>query len=144
MSTNDKWKMILPKLLKLVPLLSSDSPGEVFATANAIGRTLGSAGLDWHDFTLRLGSEPKTEEEVSIAEEAAKLKNEWQIAARLILEKWPHLTTNWEKEFLESIAARTSPLTEKQDAILKRIITKCTGKPPTTTPTQGWSTMKGA
>jgi hypothetical protein len=37
-----------PRLAKL-PLLSSDQPGEVLATARAIGQTLQRGGMDWHD-----------------------------------------------------------------------------------------------
>ncbi len=36
------------KVAKLLPLLGSAVPGEVVATAGAIGRTLAAAGLDWH------------------------------------------------------------------------------------------------
>jgi hypothetical protein len=36
------------RLAKLVPLLSSNYPGEVAATAQAIERVLGSVGLDWY------------------------------------------------------------------------------------------------
>ena len=39
---------IAPRLSKLLPLLGSDKDGEVVATARAIGRTLSSAGLDFH------------------------------------------------------------------------------------------------
>jgi hypothetical protein len=38
-----------PRVSKLLALLSSDHDAEVLAAARAIGRTLGSAGLDWHD-----------------------------------------------------------------------------------------------
>ena len=40
---------IAPKLAKLLPLLGSDKHGEVVAAALAVGRTLASAGADWHD-----------------------------------------------------------------------------------------------
>jgi hypothetical protein len=36
------------KVAKLLPMLASDTPGEVVATVAAIGRTLHAAGLDWH------------------------------------------------------------------------------------------------
>jgi hypothetical protein len=42
------------KLGRLLPLLSSPVPGEVVATAAAIGRTLNKAGWDWHDLAKRL------------------------------------------------------------------------------------------
>lgn len=37
------------KLKKLLPLLSSDQPGEVFNAAQAITRVLKANKLDWHD-----------------------------------------------------------------------------------------------
>ena len=45
---------VIGKLAKLVPMLSSNQPGEVAATARAIERTLKSAGADWHDLTKLL------------------------------------------------------------------------------------------
>ncbi len=42
------------KLGRLVAMLSSPVPGEVVATAAAIGRTLDRAGMDWHDLAKRL------------------------------------------------------------------------------------------
>jgi hypothetical protein len=40
---------IAPRLQKLLLMLSSEQPGEVISAAHAIGRTLKSAGADWHD-----------------------------------------------------------------------------------------------
>jgi hypothetical protein len=45
---------IAAKLEKLVPMLSSDKPGEVNAAVAAIGRTLKAAGADWHDLAKAL------------------------------------------------------------------------------------------
>jgi hypothetical protein len=45
---NANLSAISPRLAKLLPLLGSDQPDEVVATAQAIGHTLKSAGLDWH------------------------------------------------------------------------------------------------
>ena len=45
---------ILDRLGKLVPRLGSSHANEVAATAVAIGKTLASAGLDWHDLTARI------------------------------------------------------------------------------------------
>jgi hypothetical protein len=36
------------QLVKIIPLLGSDQPGEVVAAAAAIGRALTTAGRDWH------------------------------------------------------------------------------------------------
>ena len=49
---------ITPKLVKLLPLLASDQPGEVVATAAAISRTLKAAGADWHDLVSNLTDTP--------------------------------------------------------------------------------------
>lgn len=49
---------ILPRLAKLLPLLASDQDGEVIATARAIGRTLASAGSDFHALAAALEPQP--------------------------------------------------------------------------------------
>jgi hypothetical protein len=41
---------------KIVLLLSSDQPGEVYAAAQAIGRQLPQAKLDWHQFAKLITS----------------------------------------------------------------------------------------
>jgi hypothetical protein len=46
------------RLARLLPLLSSDQPGEVTATAAAIGRALKAAERDWHDLVAVLTSVP--------------------------------------------------------------------------------------
>jgi ribonuclease HI len=38
----------MKQLAKIIPLLSSDQPGEVAAAASAIGRVLAQGGKDWH------------------------------------------------------------------------------------------------
>ena len=48
-----------PRLAKLLPLLSSDQPGEVVATARAIGQTLQRGGMDWHDLAALISGEGK-------------------------------------------------------------------------------------
>ena len=56
-----------PRLAKLLPLLGSDKPGEVVATANAIGRALKSCGADWHDLASMLDQGDVQPEPVRIA-----------------------------------------------------------------------------
>lgn len=66
---------IAPKLAKLLPMLATDHDGEVLATVRAIGRTLQSAGLDFHALSSALGSaiavrpvsEPKPETWLDLA-----------------------------------------------------------------------------
>jgi hypothetical protein len=49
---------IIPKLGKLLPMLSSNRDGEVLATVSAIGRALKSVGCDWHDRTKAITAPP--------------------------------------------------------------------------------------
>ena len=46
------------RLARLLPLLSSDQPGEVTAAAAAVGRALKAAERDWHDLVAVLTSVP--------------------------------------------------------------------------------------
>lgn len=46
---------IAPKLVPLVRLLGSPVDGEVLAACRAIGRTLDTAGCDWHDLAAVIG-----------------------------------------------------------------------------------------
>lgn len=48
-----------PRLAKLLPLLSSDQPSEVVATARAIGLTLQRGGMDWHDLAALVSGKGK-------------------------------------------------------------------------------------
>ena len=48
-----------PRLAKLLPLLGSDQPGEVVATARAIDVTLKRGGMDWHDLAALVTSAAK-------------------------------------------------------------------------------------
>jgi hypothetical protein len=43
-----------PRLVKLIPMLGSPHDGEVVASARALGRTLGSRGLTFHDLAAAL------------------------------------------------------------------------------------------
>lgn len=49
---------LMTRLGKLIPLLASDKPGEVTATAAAITRALKGAGLDWHDVSKWIEAGP--------------------------------------------------------------------------------------
>jgi hypothetical protein len=53
------FSTIGPRLAKLLPLLASDQPGEVVATAAAITRTLAAAGADWHGLAALVAGETK-------------------------------------------------------------------------------------
>jgi hypothetical protein len=45
---------VVAKLALIVPRLGSPYDGEVIASARAIGRTLQSAGCDWHDLSAMI------------------------------------------------------------------------------------------
>ena len=47
---------LVPRLEKLLLMLSSGSDGEVVSAARAIDRTLRTAGADWHDLTRLLAT----------------------------------------------------------------------------------------
>ena len=47
----------IPRLRKLLLMLSSDKPGEVASAAAAITRALAAAGSDWHDLANSLTTE---------------------------------------------------------------------------------------
>jgi hypothetical protein len=49
---------IVPKLQKLILMLSSSRDGEVLAAAEAITKTLRANGLDWHDLARLLAKPP--------------------------------------------------------------------------------------
>jgi hypothetical protein len=53
-------KKIAGKLAKLIPLLASDKPGEVFNTARVITRVLASVKLDLHDLVRFMAGEKAT------------------------------------------------------------------------------------
>lgn len=57
---------------KLLPMLSADNAGEVFATARAIGVALGKAGHDWHDLVKCLTERPTISERAQAARPAAR------------------------------------------------------------------------
>lgn len=105
---------ITPKLQKLLPLLSSDQPGEVVATAAAIGRALAGAGATWHDLAAALTAPPPRREERNI-----------DIMAMLDALRRPHAILNqWERKFVADLSARVQRgkrLTPKQTAALKKI-----------------------
>jgi hypothetical protein len=50
-------QMILDKLAKLIPLLGSDKPGEVFNAAQAMARLLASVRLDLHDLVTFISAD---------------------------------------------------------------------------------------
>jgi hypothetical protein len=106
---------IVPRLKSLLLLLSSDRDGDVVAAARAVGRTLKSAGGDWHDLTdlLTAASAPRHDD-----------KNDWR-AMREFCALHGDLLTLREWDFVNSLQRWRGTITAKQrnwlEAIYARI-----------------------
>ena len=116
---------IKPKLLKLIPLLSSDRDGEVLATVRAIERMLLSAGLDWHELAGAVGAEPEVIEKV-VYRNPPQPKPDWEAKLDSCIERRNRLSSR-EQDFLDSLdrgcwGGRTP--TKKQLAWLIDIFTR--------------------
>ena len=102
------------KLGKLIRLLSSDQPGEVFAAANAITRELRAAGSDIHAFAdaaergLRPMATPDND------------KQPWRKRRTWCAERHEFLSVR-EREFIISLARWRGQLTTKQADWLEAI-----------------------
>jgi hypothetical protein len=106
------------RLGKLLLLLSSDQPGEVFNAARAIERTLRATGKDWYDLARRLSVPAKkhTGEQPSRHDS----NNNWRIMHKYC---GTHVSTlrPREREFIESLGDWRGDLTEKQHVWLVSI-----------------------
>ena len=119
---------ILPKLAKLVLLLSSDKLGEVAAAAAAIDRTLESAGATWHELAAQL-----TEQRVSYRDppRTDPARATWGdlLGIASELDGNPDLSP-WESDFVSGVRRalrRGYPLSAKQLSILDRIWARISG-----------------
>lgn len=101
------------RLRKCVLLLSSDQDGEVLSAARAIGRTLTSLGLNWHDFANAIAGpalpKPDRIEQILRALDA--------IATHPADRHWI--------ERLTRFYARYGRLSDKQMAVLADIARRC-------------------
>src|SRR5215207_6187820 len=130
---------IRPKLLKLIPLLSSDRDGEVLATVRAIERMLRSAGLDWHELADAVGAEPEIIEKIVYrerivekivyrdprAQQAQHEQDSWEAKLIFCMNRRDRVGSR-EQEFLDSLerwSSHTTP-TEKQLIWLNNIHTR--------------------
>lgn len=107
---------IAPRLSQLVLMLSSDHDGEVVAAARAIGRTLKSSRLDWHDLA----------EAISLPLPAVVHPiddRDWRDLLAFCAAHMSRLNSR-EKEFLRSIAKWRGDLTERQRDWLECIADK--------------------
>ena len=110
----------LRKLAMLIPLLASDQPGEVVATAAAIKRTLKSNESDFHTLAKMLTSTPVTR---IVYRDAPKPEpTEWAAKAAFCAARAGNLNPK-ETEFVNDMTVRLkygSP-TERQAAWLDTI-----------------------
>ena len=106
---------LVPRLEKLLLMLSSGSDGEVVNAARAIDRTLRTAGADWHDLTGLLASpaprprpQPKTPRD-----DDNDNTDDWR-AMRAFCERRSNFLSAREKEFIADIDHWRGALTTKQ------------------------------
>jgi hypothetical protein len=107
-----------PRLEKLLLMLSSDHDGEVLSAARAIGRTLQTAGADWHDLTGLLaapGSKPQSKKPRDDDSD-----NDWRAMREFCLRHRGLLRAR-ELEFVTSLADWRGELTHKQHEWLTAI-----------------------
>lgn len=107
------------RLSKLIPMLSSDKQGEVIATVAAIGRTLQSAGFDWHDLARNIGNHMPHQTYKHPQYKKPKPKPNkfevWHVVAASCIELGEkHGLTHKEYEFLMGVIDRTNCPTPKQ------------------------------
>jgi hypothetical protein len=106
---------IAPRLRCLLLMLSSDRDGEVVAAARAIGRTLQSAGSDWHDLAQALCPP------APIVRGRDNDERHWRDLVAFCTARISRLSGR-EREFLRSITRwRGDTLTERQSAWLTAI-----------------------
>lgn len=68
---------IAEKLGKLIPRLASNHDGEITATVAAIGRTLATARLDWHDLAQRV-AQPSFDDVMATSAPSHQVRPTWQ------------------------------------------------------------------
>jgi hypothetical protein len=100
------------KLARVLGLLGSSFEGEVVTAARQAERLRRDAGLTWNDILLPAALDP---DDIGNADDAI----DFCVAYKAVL-------TEWERKFIESLAERHwSTLTEKQMAVLVRLVAKC-------------------
>jgi hypothetical protein len=114
------------RIALIVPRLGSNHTGEIVASAAAIGRSLQSAGADWHDLANAIRSPgqdsrqhecPPTWQSMSPSSRYAWLT---PILDRAGLSEWEH-------KFATDMLGRAR-LSEKQEAIVDRLFARAFGQ----------------
>jgi hypothetical protein len=99
---------VAEKLSKLIPRLATNHDGEIVATVAAIGRTLQSAGLDFHDLAAALREEPSPPEVVvpyrdREPDAQPPMGSDWISAACWCRDADDGRLTPWERSFVRSL-----------------------------------------
>jgi hypothetical protein len=121
---------IAERLGKLIPRLATDQDGEVVATARAIGRTLHSARLDFHDLAQAVVTEPAP---VVVYRERPAPSSEpqsWSALARWCRAQDLGRLTPREREFVADMCAKLvldAKPTDKQANWLRSLYAKLGG-----------------
>lgn len=107
---------IVPRLEKLLLMLSSERDGEVVNAARAISRTLQTIGADWHDLTTGLLAPARSRTKRS----RDNGNTRWRVMVGFCIEHEDQLRPR-EVEFVHSLLHWRGDLTEKQSAWLNSI-----------------------
>jgi hypothetical protein len=108
---NAALAVVAPRVGQLIRLLGSDQDGEVVAAARALGRTLKSAGADFHTLAATIECAPPT---------ITFLREPWRALARRILDSGARLSAK-EKVFVNDMSTWPGELSERQEAWLRAI-----------------------
>jgi hypothetical protein len=112
--------VVAPRIGQLVRMLGSDQDGEVVAAARAIGRTLKSAGEDFHSLAATI---ERSEPEVS-----SDRAEYCRAMARWLIEKSGARFSEKEQAFLHDMTAWPGEPTERQEAWLRAIFERASGQ----------------
>jgi hypothetical protein len=99
------------RLAAVLGMLGSEHPGEVVNAARQAERLRREAGVTWREIVLP-ALPPPPPAEMSFAE-----------AIRFVL-ACPEALTSWECDFLRSLRVQKYPLSDKQIAVLARLVDK--------------------
>jgi hypothetical protein len=130
---------VAPKLALLIPLLASDRDGEALGACRAIGRTLKSAGCDFHDLAAALTTpSPPRRRDAWPPDDRELNPRCWTDIDRPEQGAWlscmasSHALTRWERNFAFSIGEQIASqpwksLSPKQIGVLDRLVLKLVG-----------------
>jgi hypothetical protein len=111
------------KLVKLLRMFSSTFDGEVANAARRAHELIKSRALDWDDLLVRPNSNGGTQQH----QEAPRYESGGSLDDIRHCQEFGEYLTEWEASFIDSIESsiqRWGHLTDKQQAVLDRVIAK--------------------